>query len=71
LSVGGAFQTYNGANYFGPFLHPETGLYWKQSPEWSYGIDIGVSIIPQNYKNDDYDRTGLIMDTLIGVRYHF
>jgi hypothetical protein len=71
MSIGGAFQTYNGANYFGLYIHPEAGIYWQQSPDWSFGLDVGLSIIPQNYENDANDRTGYIMDTLIGFRYHF
>lgn len=73
LSVGAgfAFQSYNGLNYFGPILKPEAGVFYQYSPEWSFGATANWNIIPQWYKDSSGNRTGNILDTFVGVRYHF
>jgi len=71
LSTGFAFQTYNDTSYFGPILKPEAGAYFQYSPEWSFGASLGWNIIPQWYKDGADNRTGNILESVIGVRYHF
>jgi len=71
LATGFAFQTYNSTSYFGPILKPEAGAYFQYSPDWSFGVSLGWNIIPQWYKDGANNRTGNILESVIGVRYHF
>ena len=71
LGAGFAFQTYNTTNYFGPIVKPEVGAYFQYSPDWSVGVSLGWNIIPQWYEDGENNRTGNILDAVIGMRYHF
>lgn len=71
LSTGFAFQTYNTTNYFGLIVKPEIGAYYQYSPDWSVGVSLGWNILPQWYKSGTNNRTGNILDAVIGMRYHF
>lgn len=71
LGVGGAFETYDSKNYFGPVLKPEIGAYYQYSNEWSFGITAGYTMVPQWYTNSSYNRTGNFLGINAGFRYHF
>jgi hypothetical protein len=71
LSLGGAFETYLDRTYFGLFLKPEAGLYFRFSPAWSFGGVVGVMIMPQVYKETANNYTGIVADLGLSARYHF
>lgn len=69
LGIGGAFQHYIGESYFGLIIKPELGAFFRYSPDWSFGINVGWSLMPQWTKDSSY--FGVIMDAGITARYHF
>lgn len=69
LGIGGAFQNYIGESYFGLIIKPEVGAFFRYSPDWSFGINVGWNMMPQWTKDSSY--FGVIMDTGITARYHF
>ncbi len=71
LGIGGAFQSYNGINHFSFAVKPEVGVWYQFSHEWSFGISGGMLVLPQFYENTDFNRTGIFLDTVASVRYHF
>ena len=71
LAVGGAFETYISRLYFGLAVKPEVGGFFRITPDWSAGLLASVWILPQWYKNTDYNRVGIFPDVSISARYHF
>ena len=69
LGIGGAFQNYIGESYFGLIIKPEVGAFFRYSPDWSFGVNVGWNMMPQWTKDSSY--FGLIMDIGATVRYHF
>ena len=69
LGIGGAFQSYIGESYFGLIIKPEVGAFFRYSPDWSFGANVGWSLMPQWTKDSSY--FGVIMDAGVTVRYHF
>lgn len=69
LGIGGAFQNYIGESYFGLIIKPEVGVFYRYSPDWSFGANVGWSMMPQWTKDSSY--FGVIMDAGVTVRYHF
>lgn len=69
LGIGGAFENYVDDTYFSLIIKPEVGVFFRYSPSWSAGINVGCNLMPQWTKNSSY--FGVIMDTGVTVRYHF
>ena len=46
-------------------------MYYRTSTEWSFGFLAGLYILPQWYKDKEYNYTGFITDISLGVRLHF
>lgn len=69
LGIGGAFQNYLGDTYFGLIIKPEAGAFFRYSPNWSFGANVGWNLMPQWTKDSSY--FGVIMDAGISARYHF
>lgn len=69
LGIGGAFQNYIGESYFGLIIKPELGAFFRYSPDWSFGVNVGWNMMPQWTKDSSY--FGVIMDIGATVRYHF
>lgn len=69
LGIGGAFQNYIGESYFGLIIKPEVGAFFRYSPDWSFGINVGWNLMPQWTKDSSY--FGVIMDSGLTARYHF
>lgn len=69
LGIGGAFQNYLGDTYFGLIIKPEVGTFFRYSPSWSFGANVGWNLMPQWTKDSSY--FGVIMDAGITARYHF
>ena len=70
LGFGGAIERHNSNTYFGMIIKPEIGVFYRFNPDWSLGGTCGVSILPQWYKNPEYNYTGYIMNAGVSVRYH-
>ncbi len=71
LGIGGSFQNYVDRTYFGFTIKPEVGVFYRQSPDWSFGVHTGLFIMPQWYKNSENNYFGIIQDIGLAVRYHF
>ncbi|MBR5866701.1 MAG: hypothetical protein IKZ04_02210 [Spirochaetaceae bacterium] len=71
LGIGGAFQNYSTDTYFGLAVKPEVGAFFRYSPNWSFGLNSGLYILPQWCKDSSKNRTGYIMDVALVARYHF
>lgn len=72
LSAGLALQSYLTMFYLGPVIKPEIGAYYRYSPDWSLGLTIGTTIIPQIYFNNrSQNKTSTVIDAGLSVRYHF
>ena len=69
LGIGGAFENYLGDSYFGLIIKPELGAFYRHSPDWSFGANIGWNMMPQWTKESSY--FGVIMDIGVTARYHF
>ena len=70
LGFGGAVERHNSNFYFGMIIKPEIGLFYRFNPDWSIGGTCGASILPQWYKNPEYNYTGYILNAGVSVRYH-
>ena len=46
LGIGGAFENYLGDSYFGLIIKPELGAFYRHSPDWSFGANIGWNMMP-------------------------
>ncbi len=71
FGIGGNFQSYNNTRYFGIFFRPQAGVFYQYSPSWSFGGELSWEIVPQWYKNTEYDRTGNFLGISFAARYHF
>ena len=71
LSVGVAAQNYLDRSYWGLIVRPELGAYYRYSQDWSFGVQTGVSVLPQWYSNSEYNKTGCIISAELSARYHF
>ena len=71
IGIGGAFENYLNSSYFGLALHPDTAAFFRYDSSWSFGLHAGLYILPQWYKNTEFNRTGIIQDIGLTVRYHF
>ena len=71
IGIGGAFENYLDRSYFGLALHPDAAAFFRYDRSWSFGLHAGLYILPQWYKNTQQNRTGIIQDIGLTVRYHF
>lgn len=72
IAAGFSMQSYLSKFYFGPFIKPEIGAFYRYSPDWSLGITVGASVMPQIYvSNSSQNRTATALDAGLSVRYHF
>ena len=71
LNAGGSIQTYLDRVIISPVIEPEIGAYYRITSDWSAGIQGGVFIIPQIFRNSKYNYTGIIPDIQLCARYHF
>ena len=71
IGIGGAFENYLNSSYFGLALHPDAAAFFRYDSSWSFGLHAGLYILPQWYKNAQQNRTGIIQDIGLTVRYHF
>ncbi|MDR1505475.1 MAG: hypothetical protein LBI67_00050 [Treponema sp.] len=77
LSAGAALQQRLGGSYFGLYAKPSAGVFFRYSPDWSFGVMTSFWWVPQ-WTNKPYeghpkdiDIHGFFLEASIGVRYHF
>ncbi|MDR2144768.1 MAG: hypothetical protein LBP29_10410 [Treponema sp.] len=82
LMVGFAPQQRLGGSYFGLFAKPSASVFFRFSPDWSFGINAAFWWVPQwtgkrdepsvaNGNSGNINIHGFFLETSIGVRYHF
>lgn len=71
LNAGIAGQWYLDRTYWGLDVKPQIGCYYRYSPEWSFGLDVGCHFLPQWYKDSSNNRLGVFLEAELCVRYHF
>lgn len=72
ISAGAAMQSYLSQFYLGPSLKPEIGVYYRQSADWSVGLTVGATVLPQIYfGNTASSMVGSTINAGLSVRYHF
>lgn len=72
LGLGCVIQNYAGNQQnFGMVVKPEAGCFYRFSPDWSFGLQTGLYVMPQWFKESEHNYCGLIADVALSVRYHF
>jgi hypothetical protein len=71
LTVGFAPQRYLEKGYFGFFLKPIAGGFFRFNPDWSFGINTSWWWVPQWPKDSDKQINGNFIDINLSARYHF
>jgi hypothetical protein len=80
--VGAAPQQRLDGSYFGLFVKPSAGVFFRFNPDWSFGINASFWWVPQwtsvrddpgmvNRHSRAINIHGFFLETSIGVRYHF
>lgn len=70
LMIGAAPQRYLEKGYFGLILKPGASVFWRFSPDWSFGLNGIWWFLPQWPKNG-YTAYGNFMELTLSARYHF
>ena len=70
LMIGGAPQLYLEENYFGLFFKAGAALYWRFSPDWSFGLNTFWWLVPQ-WPKEGTKTTGNFVELTLSARYHF
>lgn len=71
IGIGGTLQNYIDRTYFGLTIRPALAAYYRFTPDWSFGIHTNLYVLPQWYKNTDFNYVGLIHEIGLAARYHF
>jgi hypothetical protein len=71
MSLGGTIQTYLDFGYFGIYMKGGTGVFFRITPEWSFGITSNFCWFPQWTNEPAKNIDGLFVDLAIVGRYHF
>jgi hypothetical protein len=70
IMIGGYSQTYLTKSYFGFFLKPEAGVYWRFNSDWSFGLNAGWWWMPQwPEAGSEYTRYGNFLNLTLSARY--
>ncbi|MDR0377253.1 MAG: hypothetical protein LBH70_05615 [Spirochaetaceae bacterium] len=68
--LGMSYQSYLTKSYFGLFLKPEAGMYWRMNQAWSFGLNVGWWWVPQwPDLGPEYNRYGNFLDLTLSARY--
>ena len=70
IMAGAAGERYLDNGYIGPILKPGASVFWRYSPEWSFGLNAMWWFVPQWPKNG-YSVYGNFMELTLSARYHF
>lgn len=72
ISAGFALQSYLNKFYLGPVIKPEIGTFYRYSSDWSIGVTVGATVMPQFYFTKvSENRIGTVINAGLSVRYHF
>ena len=79
LMVGGALQSYDRRSYFGLFVKPTAGAFFRFNTEWSFGLHSSFWWVPEwtrksriaHHRPDNINIHGFFWEISIGARYHF
>jgi hypothetical protein len=71
LTIGGAPETYLETNYFGLWMKPEVSVFFRFSPDWSFGINGAWWWLPQWTAEPSKDANGHFVELTLSARYHF
>lgn len=65
-------ENYLSQTYFpGLTLEGQTGVYYRVTPSWSFGIEGNVMYMPQWYSDPSKNDYGIFGSLGISARYHF
>ncbi len=71
LMVGGATQTYLDTDYLGLIVKPGAAVFWRQGPDWSFGLNANWWWVPQWTDSKDTTVFGNFLELTLAARYHF
>lgn len=72
LGVGGCFDTVSDLTHIDMFFKPEAGVFYRATPDWSFGASLSWWIIPQIYSDHpDQTRIANIPSIRATAMYHF
>lgn len=71
LTVGGILYSYMNTNYFGMYIKPTIGAFWRFNREYSFGINASYLWNPQWTADPATTVNGHMMSAVLAVRYHF
>jgi hypothetical protein len=71
LMIGGATQKYLETDYFGLFLKPMASVFFRLTPDWSFGLNASWWIVPEWTKEPRKNMEGHFLEISLSARYHF
>ncbi|GHU46690.1 hypothetical protein FACS1894200_00760 [Spirochaetia bacterium] len=70
--LGGAiFQKYLEKNFFGLFVKPMASVFYRFSPDWSFGLNAAWWFVPEWTGNKDENVYGNFLELTLSAAYHF
>ena len=70
LMIGAVPQRYIEKGYFGFIVKPGASAFWRFNPDWSFGLNGNLWIVPQWPKNGN-NVIGNFIELTLSARYHF
>ena len=70
-TIGIAPQRFLNQGYFGFFMKGGAGIYYRFSPDWSFGLNANWGWFPQWTKEREKNVHGNLVDLTLSARYHF
>ena len=71
LAIGIAPTSFRSQNYFGMYMKAGASLFYRFSPDWSFGLNTRWSWYPQWTKDPKENVDGNFIDITLSARYHF
>lgn len=71
LTVGFNIQSLLSWNYFGFFVKPQVGVFWRFDLDWSVGINAGWWWVPQWTSVPSQNMDGHFLELTLSAHYHF
>jgi hypothetical protein len=72
LGFGPCITTVSDASHVDMFVKPQAGIFYRVTPDWSFGGNLSWWVIPQIYwKHKDQDRIGNFVQLSMTALYHF
>ena len=72
LAIGAAMENYLNRTYFpGLVVEPKAGVFYRVSPNWSFGMEGTFMYMPQWYSDSSKNDYGLFASCGLSARYHF